>query len=764
MYSDPANKLFGVFDGHGGEACSDYIADRLPSFLKTELVRNKNYKEAVTQVFESMDSRFLASGYASKAAVLGSCGIVSFIRNDIIYTASVGDSRSVLGRRQDGKVQPVRLNEDHNSKNESERAALSKRTTDPHPFRAGPADNSDGDRVGGVIMVTRAFGDGAFKTKDLSYPPFVDHLPYLTCEPEVTEHQMTDGDEFMVVSSDGLYDFLNVDQVVQYTSEYIEANKNDEEKLMKVSEHLAQKVLEAASTQLGITIPELIEPTPERKKRMDDTSIIVVFFGKNASSVPEERFDNELILVTGPSGEIGRRIVRELSEIKGSKIKALTKSPNAIRWPSNVQEVEIDPNDKDSVLPACAGAAISIIIPPLWSSISALTHMYTFGMTAQKVPAAKHVIKVGQLHSANDAKPLVLKMHSWADNQLRKAPVPFTLVKPNMYMQGFYKYWGKSIRETGNFYVLNKATKVSFIDARDISSAVTVIALDTEAHDQKEYNLTGAALSYEEVAAILTKALGKTVNAVEVGADDLKAKLLDSFPCEQFVATALLDLWKDEVESNKAGTVYDDFEKVVGRKPLTFEQFATDHKARFLGTFVDPEAVQRQISESEAALSGASVAAGANVKPPDFTGTWELDLKLSDKFGPILEELGVGFMERTFMSGAKTKMIYTQDEKTISCKVPTPVGASVEVFLLDGTKETRKAGMPIPGNCLTWTAWTPDKKVLVSTYEVNNSSTTGTLIIGRRLLDDKTMEMSLKYHSNKKNKDTFNKRVFTKIA
>ena len=44
-------------------------------------------------------------------------------------------------------------------------------------------------------------------------------------------------------------------------------------------------------------------------------------------------------------------------------------------------------------------------------------------------------------------------------------------------------------------------------DARDISSAVTVIALDTEAHDQKEYNLTGAALSYEEVAAILTKIL-----------------------------------------------------------------------------------------------------------------------------------------------------------------------------------------------------------------------------------------------------------------
>lgn len=37
-------------------------------------------------------------------------------------------------------------------------------------------------------MLTRAFGDGVFKRKDMSMPPFISHLPYITSEPEISIH------------------------------------------------------------------------------------------------------------------------------------------------------------------------------------------------------------------------------------------------------------------------------------------------------------------------------------------------------------------------------------------------------------------------------------------------------------------------------------------------------------------------------------------------------------------------------------------------
>ena len=34
-------------------------------------------------------------------------------------------------------------------------------------------------------MLTRAFGDGVFKRRDMSMAPFINYLPYITSEPEI---------------------------------------------------------------------------------------------------------------------------------------------------------------------------------------------------------------------------------------------------------------------------------------------------------------------------------------------------------------------------------------------------------------------------------------------------------------------------------------------------------------------------------------------------------------------------------------------------
>ena len=47
--------------------------------------------------------------------------------------------------------------------------------------------------------------------------------PYTTAEPEITKHELDKNDEFMVLSTDGLFQDLNSQQVVDYVGQYLNA-------------------------------------------------------------------------------------------------------------------------------------------------------------------------------------------------------------------------------------------------------------------------------------------------------------------------------------------------------------------------------------------------------------------------------------------------------------------------------------------------------------------------------------------------------------
>jgi len=63
-------------------------------------------------------------------------------------------------------------------------------------------------RVAGSLMVTRALGDGYLKRKNLSMPPFQEHVPYITVKPKVTKIELHSSHAFLVIASDGIWDHL----------------------------------------------------------------------------------------------------------------------------------------------------------------------------------------------------------------------------------------------------------------------------------------------------------------------------------------------------------------------------------------------------------------------------------------------------------------------------------------------------------------------------------------------------------------------------
>lgn len=101
--------------------------------------------------------------------------------------ANAGDSRSVLCRK--GKA--VDLSFDHKPESEEEEKRIKK---------AGGVVYMG--RVNGGLNLTRSFGDFDYKKNStLGYDEQM-----ITCKPDIREYERNEGDEFIIVGCDGIWE------------------------------------------------------------------------------------------------------------------------------------------------------------------------------------------------------------------------------------------------------------------------------------------------------------------------------------------------------------------------------------------------------------------------------------------------------------------------------------------------------------------------------------------------------------------------------
>lgn len=176
---------------------------------------------------------------AIQVAFAGCTACVAHVGTDGIYVANAGDCRAVLGvQNEDGSWGALPLSQDHNSQNQAE----VERIKAQHPLSERETVVTD-DRLLGVLMPLRAFGDVRFKWSlelqqsilaslesglDLDSfnlyhytPPNYLTPPYLDVTPEVTYHKLTPQDRFLILGTDGLWDELASEDAVRLVGEHL---------------------------------------------------------------------------------------------------------------------------------------------------------------------------------------------------------------------------------------------------------------------------------------------------------------------------------------------------------------------------------------------------------------------------------------------------------------------------------------------------------------------------------------------------------------
>jgi protein phosphatase 2C family protein 2/3 len=198
--------LLCVFDGHGpkGEKASEFCMKTLPELLeKDHEMLSKDPAGCLSKNIIKLDEMLLGGELGAMAMSCGTTSNVLYMRGEDLWVACSGDSRAIMASRKKGKLIATDLSEDHKPDLPEERARIEAAGGVVTPAGA----NGSPSRVwanGGVgLAMSRSIGDGKCKMCGV--------IP----DPEIKQFKMNpakepkdDGDLFVIVASDGVWEFL----------------------------------------------------------------------------------------------------------------------------------------------------------------------------------------------------------------------------------------------------------------------------------------------------------------------------------------------------------------------------------------------------------------------------------------------------------------------------------------------------------------------------------------------------------------------------
>ena len=231
----PKISYFAIFDGHGGETCSEFLEE---NFLKY-LTENKNFpydiKQSLIEAFEKAENEFFKIFCKNSEQVSdysGSCALVAIIFDNKIYLANIGDSRAIMSINGGTKVKQLTLDHKPNNIKEFERAIKNgskvylddnddldrdvskiefikdKKMLEKIIEKKGKSEDDDEEKIFRVypsdLAVMRTIGDIRAKKKEYGGIPGT-----IINTPEIFIYDINCNDDFIVMGCDGIFDDLS---------------------------------------------------------------------------------------------------------------------------------------------------------------------------------------------------------------------------------------------------------------------------------------------------------------------------------------------------------------------------------------------------------------------------------------------------------------------------------------------------------------------------------------------------------------------------
>jgi uncharacterized protein YbjT (DUF2867 family) len=256
-----------------------------------------------------------------------------------------------------------------------------------------------------------------------------------------------------------------------------------------------------------------------------------------------------LILVIGGRSKIGAALIPDLLD-RRQQVRVLTRAGEpAAGLPAGAEAVTGDLADEGTLVAAMTGAdRVFLLSSPHPDAV----RWHRNAIDAARRTDVQLLVRSSILGADRESAAEFISAHTDCDRYLEKSGLPYAIVRPNLFLQNIPESAIPSIDGSGTLYADAGQARISMVDTRDVG-AVAAVVLTEPGHAGAGYDVTGPeALSYDDVAAKLSEALGRHISYADAPDDAVRQALLGAGLTPWF-AGALVGLYQDYRRSGTDG-------------------------------------------------------------------------------------------------------------------------------------------------------------------------------------------------------------------
>lgn len=288
------------------------------------------------------------------------------------------------------------------------------------------------------------------------------------------------------------------------------------------------------------------------------------------------------LLVTGASGQLGRRTVELLQETHRGPIIAATRTPDnlsdLVRPGTTVRHADFD--DPASLSDAFAGADRLLLISTDAVDVPGRRiQQHLNAINAAKEAGVKHVVYTSIIHSGPQSPAFVVPDHRATEAALTESGLGWTVLRENIYMDLQLMSVRRAI-ETGMVVNAIGDGKAAYITREDCARAAAA-ALSSSFEGRSTLDITGPeAVSQADIAALASQLSGKDIGYAPIEVETLIGHMTGAgMPRSVAEAYATFDV---AIARGEFAAVSSAVEDLTGSKPQSLAEFLSAHRDALL--------------------------------------------------------------------------------------------------------------------------------------------------------------------------------------
>jgi NAD(P)H dehydrogenase (quinone) len=280
-------------------------------------------------------------------------------------------------------------------------------------------------------------------------------------------------------------------------------------------------------------------------------------------------FSNSVLGVTGASGYVGLAVIAELKSRGAKKIVAITRDPAKIADIDGVEARAGDFYQPETLGSAFAGVDRLLLIST--SNIGERLPHQIAAVDAAERAGVGHILYTSITAPYPHPSHAVSNDHFWTEARLFQTKGGWTSLRDNIYAD-FIVWEAQKTLEAGKLFHAGGDGKRAIVFRDDIAAAAAGAMLTAEGRELVDVS-GPEALSYADIAALLTRIGGKPVEAVDVGHEGQLAGMTGAgLPPVLAEAFAGFDV---AVKKGALAVIGDGVQRFAGREPLSLEAALT---------------------------------------------------------------------------------------------------------------------------------------------------------------------------------------------